>query len=286
MTDVRPKPFRQETIDQVQGARDKADPIEPPQATTLNLTIYELNMKHLITKMKSVSSQNPDVDLMLFCCERLYLLLVSSGALNDLYMSFFIKKRGMESLHSFQDSILNNKSVEPLPRAKLNEMKYLLSLVVLHLYRHFKANDDYDSSENPFNLVQERLDDYAEFQKISTLFEQDLEKEDNLLFQEKNDMLPALMLSTVVHRNLLLKILRKLDLILDDEFARPSEAWKTDENFLNLIRMINEKKVSKNEFFVKDAAVQDVVQSIFRKLLRNFSVEEMNYEPKIAGEQN
>lgn len=54
---------------------------------------------------------------------------------------------------------------------------------------------------------------------------------------------------------MLLKILRKLEVLLDDEYTDPVNADKYDIEFIKIIRTLSEKKVSSNEFFEEDLIV-------------------------------
>lgn len=52
-----------------------------------------------------------------------------------------------------------------------------------------------------------------------------------------------------------MKILRKLEVLLDDEYTDPVNAEKYDLEFIKIIRTLSEKKVSSNEFFEEDLIV-------------------------------
>lgn len=77
--------------------------------------------------------------------------------------------------------------------------------------------------------------------------------------------------STIVHRNVLVKMLRKLELLLDEEFAASGSKKKMNEKFMLLIKALTQKNISEAEFFEEDEIVKRLCKSIFKKLVRNFA---------------
>ena len=70
---------------------------------------------------------------------RLYFYMMSSGSLNDIYMSVFIKQGGMAVLRAFQEYLLGNK--DHFKRYDFDEMRYIVSILMLGLFKHFKISD-------------------------------------------------------------------------------------------------------------------------------------------------
>lgn len=60
----------------------------------------------------------------------------------------FIKLKGMKSLRNFQNHLFSIK--DEIKTSTFNELKYLLSILVLNLYKHFKTHDILEVNNNPF----------------------------------------------------------------------------------------------------------------------------------------
>jgi hypothetical protein len=87
---------------------------------------------------------------------RLYFFLTSSGSLREIYMGIFIKHDGMVALRKFQDFCISAKV--QFKTVDYDEIRYIISILVLHLYKHFKANDMYEVNSNPFVVfVDEKI---------------------------------------------------------------------------------------------------------------------------------
>ena len=57
----------------------------------------------------------------------------------------------------------------------------MISLIVLKLYKHFKANDDVDINNNPFvKFNEEKIDNFEEFANISLHMDTDMIDENDL----------------------------------------------------------------------------------------------------------
>jgi hypothetical protein len=70
--------------------------------------------------------------------------------------------------------------------------------------------------------------------------------------------------------------------LLDEEFSHISHARKFEEKFLEIIEMLNEKKINQNEFFEEDSLVKGLLKVILEKLLRNMnSIKAKAYEIEI-----
>lgn len=90
---------------------------------------------------------------------------------------------------------------------------------------------------------------------------------------EDKDAIPTMLTSTIVHKNVLVKILRKLELILDEEFAAVGPKNEYDERFMVIIKALTQKKISEAEFFEEDEIVRRLCKKIFGKLVRNFAMD-------------
>ena len=98
--------------------------------------------------------------------------------------------------------------------------------------------------------------------------ERDLDDDLHLGEQEG---LQTLVTSTIVNRSVLVKILRRLLFLLEEEFTHLAEARAFEEKFLEIIEMLNQERISRNEFFEEDKVVQALLKKIFEKLLRNMN---------------
>jgi hypothetical protein len=182
-------------------------------------------------------------------------------------MGLFIKHDGMVALRRFQDFVITSK--EQFKRVDYDEIRYILSVIVLHLYKHFKANDLYEVNSNPFVVfMNERIDGFQEFQNISVQMERDFDEE---AVDAREEGVTHLVTSTVVNRNILVKILRRLVFLLDEEFTHLTDARNYELKFLEIMEMLHAKQINQNEFFEEDKVVQDLLKQILQKLLRNMN---------------
>ncbi len=92
--------------------------------------------------------------MVLMSVNQLYEYLITSGSISVIYMNIFIKFNGMITLRKFQDFIIVNK--DNLNRNDYDETWYLLSFIILNLYKHFKANDEYELNDNPFVIFLDK----------------------------------------------------------------------------------------------------------------------------------
>lgn len=65
-------------------------------------------------------------------------------------MQVFIKQLGMQKLRDLQEHIFKNK--EKIQEIDFREFKYLISLLIIQLYKYFKTIDDIQINNNPFVL--------------------------------------------------------------------------------------------------------------------------------------
>lgn len=173
----------------------------------------------------------------------------------------------MVALRRFQDFVITSK--EQFKRVDYDEIRYVLSVIVLHLYKHFKSNDLYEVNSNPFVVfMNERIDGFQEFQNISVQMERDFDEE---AIDGREEGVTNLVTSTVVNRNILVKIFRRLVYLLDEEFTHLSEARGYELKFLEIMEMLQAKQINQNEFFEEDKIIQDLLKQILQKLLRNMN---------------
>ena len=111
-------------------------------------------------------------------------------------------------------------------------------------------------------------DGFQEFQNISLQLDKDLCLEPVM---EEKDYLPDLLISTVVQKSMLTKVLGKLSVLLDEELNEHQRALEFEAKFLEIIQMLKNKNISQNEFFEDDAVVRDLLKNIFNKIMRNIS---------------
>lgn len=62
-----------------------------------------------------------------------------------------------------------------------SEIKYLLSLIILKLYKHFKLHDQIEVNNNPFvDFNSEKVEGFEEFANLSLQMDTDLIDEQDL----------------------------------------------------------------------------------------------------------
>lgn len=233
-------------------------------------SVYETNLSFLLKKMTTLST-TPKInsEVATLTINKLYTYLIASGSLNPIYMSLFIKLEGMSKLRKFQNLVLLKKS--DFIKIDYSEIKFLLSLIILQLYKHFKATDKVEINNNPFvKFTDEKIDGYQEFLNISLQMDTDLTEDVDF---SENDVVPNLMQSTIVQKRVLVKVLRKLEALLDQEYCASWKREEFEEQFLRIIKALNEKRINKNEFFEEDFLVKSICKKIFEKLVRNFTAD-------------
>jgi len=250
--------------------------------TSINSSVYEANIKYCIAQLQYIASPENKLNISrtLVNVNRIYFFLTCSGSLKEIYMGLFIKHDGMVALRRFQDFVISSK--DQFKRVDYDEIRYVLSVIVLHLYKHFKSNDLYEVNSNPFVVfMNERIDGFQEFQNISVQMERDFDEE---VVDGREEVVPQLVTSTIVNRNILVKILRRLVFLLDEEFTHLSEARNYEMKFLEIMEMLQAKQINQNEFFEEDKVVQELLKQILLKLLRNMNaIKAEAYEAKLQN---
>ena len=256
--------------DALQTSDLKKSFLSPNFKELIKNSIYETNLNFLLKKMTEISeSEKINSEIATITINKLYTYLIASGSLNEIYMSLFIKLKGMSKLRKFQNICLIKK--KDFIKIDFSEIKYLLSLIILQLYKHFKATDTIEVNNNPFvNFSEDKIDGYKEFLNISLQMDTDLTEEVDL---NENDVVPNLLQSTIVQKRVLVKILRKLENLLDDEYSKPRRKEEFEFQFLKILKALNEKRINKNEFFEEDFLVKSICKKIFEKLVRNFTAD-------------
>lgn len=94
------------------------------------------------------SDYHHNIHLLMTTLNRLYFYMINSGTLADIYLSVFIKLGGMAVLRGFQEYCIAGKA--KFKRPDYDEIRYIVSLLILSLYKHYRLNDDYELNQNPF----------------------------------------------------------------------------------------------------------------------------------------
>ncbi len=98
---------------------------------------------------------------------------------------------------------------------------------------------------------------------------------DNNLYNDMDyqdpQLVENLLNSTIVKKRVLIKILTKLEDLLDKQFTETKKAKKYEEEFLKILKILIEKQINKNEFFEEDVIVNSLCDKILEKLMRNFA---------------
>ncbi len=102
---------------------------------------------------KAIKNENINTNEVKITTDKLYGYLITSGYLNPIYMNIFIKLEGMEILSKFQEKCISNKN--EFLQTDFDEIRYLLGLIIMNLYKFFKLNDEIEVNNNPFVYFSE-----------------------------------------------------------------------------------------------------------------------------------
>ncbi len=167
--------------------------------------------------------------------------------MKSIYMGIFVELKGMKILRNFQRDLITHKKI--MPKIDFNEIKYLISLIIFAVYKHYKDNDDLEIN-NPFvSFEDKKMEGFKELLDISLKMDTDLINDFDL---DDNMPLETLIHSTIVHKKLLVKIFRKIESLLDEEFGNPDKKEYYDLRFLKIMNTLSDNRVSKKEFFEED----------------------------------
>ena len=125
---------------------------------SLENSAYEVNIKFLLQSMDRISKEEEKLHSkkVVTIMNQLYTFMISSGSISPIYMNLFIKLNGMVSLRRFQDYCIVNK--DNMGKNDYDEIRYLLSFLVLNIYKHYKASEGFDNNTNPFaNFTESKI---------------------------------------------------------------------------------------------------------------------------------
>lgn len=123
---------------------------------SISLSVYEVNIDFILKSMEEFIKAEKKLisKKMVLVMNQLYIYLINSGSISPIYMNLFIKKDGMVVLRRFQDFCIVNKG--KISKNDYDEIRYLLSFIILNLYKHFKANKEFENTTNPFANLGEK----------------------------------------------------------------------------------------------------------------------------------
>lgn len=112
--------------------------------------MYEANVKLALTHLNRIMEVSAvvNIQLLMTTLNRLYYFLVNSGALTSVYLATFIKLGGMSVLRRLQEYCIGARP--KFKKADYDEARYIISLLILSLYKHFRLNDNFEQTSNPF----------------------------------------------------------------------------------------------------------------------------------------
>ena len=176
----------------------------------------------------------------------LYKYMLCSGSLAEIYSEIFLKLDGVELIRSFQDYLELIK--DNFSQSQWEEQTYLLSLVVIHLYREIKIDK---------NVVDKRKENYAntiETQYFEEFKDMSLNMKNDLAENEGNpyDGLEQLLPSQIMQKPIVSKIFTRLEHLLQREMEADTEDKKIyAQKFMDLLLICFDKKINRRKFIAK-----------------------------------
>lgn len=117
--------------------------------TSIPGSVYDSNIRQAISRLsRLMKTDSLNVNMLMTTLNRLYFYMINAGGLTDIYLAVFIKQGGMAVLRAFQEFCIASKT--QFKRADYDEIRYIVSLLILSLYKHYRLNDDYEITQNPF----------------------------------------------------------------------------------------------------------------------------------------
>lgn len=197
----------------------------------------------------------------------LYRYLLCSGSLGEIYSEIFLKNEGINVIRDLQSYLESIK--EAFSESEWEEQSYLLSLIVIHLYREIKVDK---------NVVDRRKQNYAntiETQYFEEFKDLSLNMRKDVAEHEKNpyDGLEELLPSQVMQKPIMTKIFSRLEALLQKESQAPDEAARKlfRRKFMDLLLICFDKKISRQRFVSEDSdAFLIQRKTLFDRLLIDF----------------
>lgn len=197
----------------------------------------------------------------------LYRYLLCSGSLGEVYSEIFLKNEGVNVIRDLQSHLGGLQ--ESFSESEWEEQNYLLSLIVIHLYREIKVDK---------NVVDRRKQNYAntiETQYFEEMKDLSLDMRKDVAEHKKNpyDGLEELLPSQVMQKPIMTKIFSRLETLLqrEAETEDPEERKVYTRKFMDLLLICFDKKINRQRFVSEDSdAFLMQRKTLFDRLLIDF----------------
>jgi hypothetical protein len=197
----------------------------------------------------------------------LYRYLLCSGSLGEIYSEIFLKNEGINVIRDLQSYLESLK--DQFSESDWEEQTYLLSLIVIHLYREIKIDK---------NVVDRRKQNYAntietqyfeEFKDLSLNMNKDVAEHKKNPYDGLEELLP----SQIMQKPIVTKIFSRLEALLQKE----NQTEDTDDRkvytrkFMDLLLICFDKKINRQRFVSEDSdAFLLQRKTLFDRLLIDF----------------
>lgn len=204
----------------------------------------------------------------------LYRYLLCSGSLSEIYSEIFMKKDGIGLVRDLQNFM--NSIKDEFSQSEWEEQEYLLSLIVIHLYREVKLDRNVldRRKENYTNTIETQY-----FEKMKDL-SLDMREDVTAIAKNPYDGLEELLPSQIMEKPIVSKIFVRLEELLKKEMEADESARKVyAQKFMNLLLICFDKKINKRKFMEEDSEAFLVQRkTLFDRLLIDFISSNKNNE--------
>ena len=197
----------------------------------------------------------------------LYRYLLCSGSLGEIYSEIFLKNEGINVIRDLQSYLESIK--DSFSESDWEEQAYLLSLIVIHLYREIKIDK---------NVVDRRKQNYAntietqyfeEFKDLSLNMRKDVAEHAKNPYDGLEELLP----SQIMQKPIVTKIFSRLEALLQKEETAEDQDDKKlyTRKFMDLLLICFDKKINRQRFVSEDSDAFVIQRkTLFDRLLIDF----------------
>ena len=212
----------------------------------------------------------------------LYRYLLCSGALSEIYSEIYMKKDGIGLIRDLQNFM--NTIQTKFTTSEWEEQEYLLSLVIIHIYREVKLDKNVVDrrKENYTNTIETQY--FEEMKDLSLNMEKDVGTTATNPYDGLEELLP----SQIMEKPIVSKIFLRLEELLKKEMDADESARKLyAKKFMNLLLICFDKKINRRKFIEQDSEAFLIQRkTLFDRLLIDFISSNRKYVNKesSAGE--
>lgn len=206
----------------------------------------------------------------------LYRYLLCSGALSEIYSEIYMKKDGIGLIRDLQNFM--NTIQTKFSTSEWEEQEYLLSLVVIHIYREVKLDKNVVDrrKENYTNTIETQY--FEEMKDLSLNMEKDVATNATNPYDGLEELLP----SQIMEKPIVSKIFLRLEELLKKEMDANESARKLyAKKFMNLLLICFDKKINRRKFIEQDSEAFLIQRkTLFDRLLIDFISSNRKYANK------